>query len=611
MSSSQYQGELTMWRVCRWAIGYALRRWGSLAAVLASLVLFTVLEMLKPWPTVFLVDYVLSHKPMPPGVAAWVDRLPGGTDPLNLLVWSLSATVVIFLLSWAGRLAGEYPSITLGHRMNYDVANDLLAKLQRLSLQFHAKKSVGDSLSRINDCSCASVVVKNALVPTLWSFLTLLAVFCILFRLEPTLALLSLGVVPCMLYVLQQHAGPVKEYSIRQREAESQLYRVVEETFSSMPVVQAFGREEANCARFAQTAAESMKATEAVTVAQIRFNFLLGLITAIGTAGIFWLGAYRAQTGQLTTGAIIAFLSYLYLLYNPLKSIMSTRSTVDGAMAGAERVWEILRIEERIIDRPGAKPLTLTVGHIRLENVTFAYEPGRPVLHDISLDVAPEQTVALVGATGAGKSTLVGLLPRFFDPDQGRVLIDGQDLREVQVKSLRQKIGLVLQEPLLFPGSIADNIRFGNPSATFQEIEAAARTANADDFIMKLPKGYQTIIGERGATLSGGERQRLSIARALAKNAPILILDEPTSALDSETERELMQALERLSRGRTTFIIAHRLSTVRNADRIIVLDQGRIVEQGTHNELLTRGGIYSRCYELQSTPSGLLQPVAS
>jgi ATP-binding cassette subfamily B protein/subfamily B ATP-binding cassette protein MsbA len=343
----------------------------------------------------------------------------------------------------------------------------------------------------------------------------------------------------------------------------------------------------------------TLSAAVSLLAVQLKFKLLMELSTAAGTAAILWFGARAAMGGELTVGAIVLFLSYLSSLYVPLRTVMYTGSTIQSAGGGARRVMEILRVEPEVVDRRDARRLGPVRGSIVFEDVSFGYEAGRPILRGISLEVKPGETVALVGATGAGKSTLVGLIPRFFDPAEGRVLIDGHDLREVQLSSLRSQVALVLQEPFLFPLTIAENIAYGRPDASAAEIEAAARAANAHDFVSRLPQGYDTVIGERGATLSGGERQRLSIARALLKNAPVLILDEPTSALDAGTEALIMQAMRNLVSGRTTFIIAHRLATVRNADRIVVLDNGRMAESGTHQQLVARGGLYARLSALQ------------
>src|SRR5262245_38208897 len=387
--------------------------------------------------------------------------------------------------------------------------------------------------------------------------------------------------------------------SYEQHEIEGKSYAVVEETLSAIPVVQAFGREDHAEQRLRDVNAESIRAALATTAVQLRFKVLIGLTTTLGTALIFWVGATHVLDGTLTVGGILVFLSYLSSMYAPLETLMHTSSTIQGAGGSAKRVLEVLATQHDVSDSPDAVPVTRSRGHLVLDNVTFGYEPGRPVLQGVSLEALPGQALAIVGATGAGKTTLVSLIPRFFDPWQGRVLLDGHDLRELQLKSLRRQVALVLQEPFLFPLTVAENIAYGRPDASSHEIEAAARAANAHGFIAALPDGYETPIAGRGATLSGGERQRLSIARAFLMDTPVLILDEPTRALDAATESVLLEALHRLVEGRTTLIIAHRLSTVRNADRIIVVHDGMIVEQGTHEELLSLDGRYADLHRLQ------------
>ncbi|HXT12876.1 MAG TPA: ABC transporter ATP-binding protein [Candidatus Angelobacter sp.] len=599
--NKQISHDLTLSRLCRWAMGYALRRPAPLATVVTSLLLKIGLDLLKPWPTVFLIDYVLRGKTMSPALEKFIRLLPGPSTPDALIGWSVAATVLIFLLSWLVDLAATYANISLAQRMTYDLAADLFAKMQQLSLHFHARKSVGDNIRRVTaDCASASTIVKDALLPVGSAGVTLGAMFSILWHLDPTLSLLSLLVVPYMMFVFWKFARPMMERSYAQQETEGKIYDIIEQTFSSIQIVQAFGRDDLNRQQFCRATQDSLAATLSLTRAQMQFKILIGLATAAGTAVIIWIGAQHALAGAMSLGTIIAFLSYLGSLYTPLESIMYTGSTIQGAAGSARRVLEVLQTDNLVEDRPGAISPETVQGQVRFESVTFGYLPDRPVLRDISFEVAPGQTLALVGETGAGKSTLASLIPRFFDPTSGRVLLDGHDLRELRLKTLRSNVALVLQEPFLFPISIAENIAYGSPHATLQQIEAAARAANAHEFILRLPEGYQTIIGERGATLSGGERQRISIARALLKDAPILILDEPTSALDTETERSLLEALERLTRNRTTFIIAHRLSTIRRADRILVLKDGRIAESGTHAELLALRGIYARYHALQS-----------
>jgi ATP-binding cassette subfamily B protein/subfamily B ATP-binding cassette protein MsbA len=601
MQNPSSSAQFPLPRLCRWALGLAVRRWPSLGAVVTAQLLRVGLDLLKPWPMVFLIDYVLRGDAMPQSLARLVAWLPGSGTPMQLIGWSVAATVLVFLLSWLVGLATTYSNISLGQRMTYDLAGELFAKLQQLSLHFHARQSVGDNIRRVTaDCGCAAIMVRDALLPVFAAMVSVAAMFGILWQLNPRLTLLALAVVPYMLWVFWRYATPMMERSYAQQEKEGRIYAVVEQTFSSIPLMQAFGREDANERRFAGVAADALAVTLAATRVQLGFKIMMGLATALGTAGILWLGAHQALAGHLTIGAIIAFLSYLGALYAPLNSIMYAGSTIQGAAGSARRVLEVLQTETRVTDKPGAATLPRPGGYVRFENVTFGYEPDRPVLRELTLHVAPGQTLAIVGVTGAGKSTLVSLIPRFFDPWTGRVMVDNHDVRDVRLKSLRQNVAIVLQEPFLFPATVAENIAYGQPHATRAQIEAAARAAHAHEFIQRLPEGYQSVLGERGATLSGGERQRLAIARALLKNAPILILDEPTSALDAGTEQALVAALANLTRDRTTFIIAHRLSTIRRADRIIVLADGRIAESGTHHELLLRNGHYARFHALQS-----------
>jgi ATP-binding cassette subfamily B protein/subfamily B ATP-binding cassette protein MsbA len=427
----------------------------------------------------------------------------------------------------------------------------------------------------------------------------LVAMFGVLWRINAALTLLSVSVVPLMIVAFHRYARPMLERSWEQQEIEGRMYDVVEQTFAAMPVVQAFSRETFNDARFRRATGDSLAAAVSLLDVQMKFKILIGLATALGTAVILWVGARQALAGEMTVGTILLFLSYLAALYAPIETVMYTGSTLQGAAGSARRVLEVLQARREVTDKPGARTLSRAQGAVRLENVTFGYEPERAVLRDVSLDVRPGEMIALVGPTGAGKTTLVSLLPRFFDPQIGNVRLDGHDLRDVRLRSLRQNIGLVLQEPFLFPLTVAENIAYGRPQATMAEIETAARAARAHDFISRLPEGYRSVVGERGATLSGGERQRISIARALLLDAPLLILDEPTSALDAETEAALLEAIERLKGSHTIFVIAHRLSTVRRADRIVVLKEGRVVQAGSHDELLAQGGPYAAFHRIQ------------
>jgi ATP-binding cassette subfamily B protein/subfamily B ATP-binding cassette protein MsbA len=590
-------------RLFTWLVSYALGRWSGLLAVLATMIAKIGLDLLKPWPMKVMVDYGLGDRPLPSSLAMLAAGLPGSETREGVVAWSVAATVVLFLLGWALGVASSYANIGFGQRMVYDLAGDLFSHLQRLSLKFHSRQSVGDSIRRVTtDCGCVSVIVKDAFLPLLASVVTLAGMFVVMWGIEPRLTLVAIAVVPWLVLVLRRYMQPMLERSYEQQHAEGRIYDVLERTLSALPVVQAFGREPASDRAFAEATDAAVDTAVASTAVGLKFKVLTGLGTACGTAAITWIGANSVLAGRMTVGDILIFLAYLTALYGPLEAMMYAPSTTQGAAGSARRVLEILETRREVADRPGARHVERLAGHIRIEQVTFGYEAERPILHDVTLEVRPGETVAIVGPTGAGKSTLAGLVPRFHDAWTGRVTIDGLDVRDIELKSLRSQVAVVLQEPFLFPVSIAENIAYGRRHASRREVEAAARAANAHGFITRLPQGYDTIVGERGATLSGGERQRLSVARAILKDAPVLILDEPTSAVDASTEASLLEALRRLMKGRATIVIAHRMSTIARANCIVVVENGRVVEKGTHTELLRCGGVYARYHVLQSAP---------
>jgi ATP-binding cassette, subfamily B, bacterial len=437
------------------------------------------------------------------------------------------------------------------------------------------------------------------MIPAATAVATLVVMVVIMLQLDPLLTLVALAVIPAMALALRRYSAPMADRSYDQQQAEGELYNTLEQTLTGIQVVQAFGREDSADRRLRGDIDRIMRATIRMTWAQFRFKIALGAILAGGTAAVFYIGGHQALSGALSVGTILVFLSYLTSLYEPLHDVSHSSSTITEAVGSGRRVMEVLDAPADVSDRPGAISLAEVRGDVALEDVWFGYEPDRPVLRGVSFEARRGEVVAIVGPTGAGKSTLAGLLPRFFDPDRGRVLLDGHDLRDLRLQSLRASVSLVLQESFLFPFSIAENIAYGRPGASREEVVEAAVAANADRFVSDLRDGYDTVVGERGATLSGGERQRIAIARALLKDAPILVLDEPTSALDAETESSLLEALERLMAGRTTVVIAHRLSTIRRADRILVLGDGEITERGGHEELIALGGTYARMHAIQ------------
>jgi ABC-type multidrug transport system fused ATPase/permease subunit len=578
-------------------LAYAKPHWRAILLLLATMGADIGLNVLRPWPLKLVLDNVLGHHPAPQVVT---QILPGSATPHGLLAWAAAGTVAIFLLGTASTTFYNYFSLRVGQMMVFELASDMFAHLQRLSLIFHSKRALGDTIQRVTgDSYCVSTLVTDALLPLLQAVVMLGVMFAVMWSLEPTLTLVALSVVPFLAVVIRYLARPIKDRARESRDYEGKLTSVVEQTLGAMPAVQAFGREKFEVQRFRHYADRTVVSYLRSTLAGIWFEVFCGIVTTIGTAAIIYLGADLALQGKLTAGTIIVFLSYLSSLYDPLDQITGTAQTIQGAAADADRVMEVLETDPEITDRPGALDARID-GPIRYEHVSFGYEPDRKALDDVSLEANQGDVIAIVGETGAGKTTLAHLLVRFYDPWEGRITVGGTDIRDFRHESLRSQIALVLQDPFIFPMTIAENIAYGRPDATIEEIIAAAKAANAHDFISRQPEGYDTAVGERGATLSGGEKQRLSIARAFLKDAPVLILDEPTSALDARTESGLLDALDRLMQGRITFIIAHRLSTTRRATQIIVLHRGRVIERGTHEQLLERGGAYADLYGRQA-----------
>jgi ATP-binding cassette subfamily B protein len=574
-------------------------RW-QVAWALAQVFLITGFELLKPWPLQIVIDYVLGGKPAPVGgmVGSFLS-LP----PTVLLVAACAGLIVVNLGASALTLLHNYTTIRVGQNMVNDLRSDLYAHLQRLSLAYHSRQRVGDLMYRITaDSFAVQTMIMNGVLPILSAVILLGGMLIVLFPMDPMLTLLALTVVPILFVLISAFNRKIVEVATEVRDADARVYSLVQWGMSAIKVVQAFTKEEEEHRRFMGASRESLRATLRMYNWQTLYSGAVSVVIAGGTAVVIYAGARAVMSGTLTLGQLIIFVSYLAQLYTPINQITQSWGLIAGARVGAARVFEVLDTEPDLKSGSRQFPPTGAHGEVAWRNVRFHYRPDLAVLKEIDLTIDAGKKIAIVGPTGAGKSTLLGLLPRFFDPTGGSVTIDGHDVREYQLASLRRQIGMVLQPPLIFPLSVADNIAYGRPGADHAAIENAARQARIHDLIMQLPERYQTQLGEAGVSLSEGEKQRITIARALLRDAPILILDEPTSALDVETEALVMEAVERLMEGRTTFIIAHRLSTVRRCDRILVLRDGVIAEQGTMAELLRRGGVFADYYNTQFAP---------
>jgi len=582
---------------------YIAPQWPWFLVILSLTVASSALAALQPWPMKLLVDHGLQAEPLPARLSAWLAGAGISTTPNALVASAAALSLAVFALSSLAGAALSWCWAVAGQRMVTSLTADLFAQMQRLSLLFHYRRAVGDSLSRITtDTWAVYGLTSSLLVSPFQQALTLVTMGWVAWTLNSDLALMTLALAPLLAVSSLGFGRMLKRRAAGGREAQSRLMSFVQQTLAAIPIVQAFGREPLNTQRFGALAEDAVVWAQRTAVATRTFGLVNGLITTSGMAIVLFAGSRRVLDGQMTLGALVVFLSYIRSLQEAAQGLLQTYSALKPVEASLERVTEILDHEEVVRDGPHVRRLDAgwrPRGEVRFEAVGFDYLPGTPVLRDVTLDVHPGESMAIVGATGAGKTTLVSLIPRFFDPSTGRITLDGIDLRELPLARLRAHVAFVMQEPFLLPLTIAENIAYGRPDAPRHEIEAAAAAANAAEFIERLPAGYDTPIGERGSTLSGGEKQRLSIARALLKDAPILILDEPTAALDARTEAAVVQGIERLMAGRTTFVIAHRLSTIRRATRIAALDLGRIVEVGPHRELLARGGAYAALYAQQ------------
>jgi ATP-binding cassette subfamily B protein len=550
------------------------------------------LNLLKPWPFKLIVDDFL--RPGPAVRSDWRTWIP-----------LLCLALILIQLFWGMmNWATNYLFVKIGLQALLKLRTDLYSYLQSLSLKFHDARRSSDSSFRVAyDSQSIQTIYNKGFTNIFAAVITLIGTFLIMLRLDWQLTMVSLAIVPLVVGAIYLFAHRIRRESTSIQEQESAVLAQAQEGLSSIRMVHAFGREEFEVRQFQQQARQSLQANLRLTLTNVNSALVISTLMVVGTAAMYYIGSLHVLGGTLTLGSLLVFSAYLLMLYQPLESLTYTAWAMEGATAGAKRCFEVLDREDDVRDSPDAVVISSAKGAIGFQSVNFGYAGDRHVLRDIDLRIEPNQIVGLVGGTGAGKSTLMSLVPRFYDPSTGFVMVDDRDVREITKKSLRAQIAIVLQDTLLFSTTVRENIAYGRPDASEEEIVEAARRAQADDFIRQMPDGYASAVGERGGHLSVGQRQRIGIARAFLKNAPVLLLDEPTSALDPTTEAAIMETIQELMRGRTTLIATHRLATIHGLDQIIVLEHGRLVEKGRGPELIARGGIYAKLYASGKFPT--------
>jgi ATP-binding cassette subfamily B protein len=577
--------------------------WKALTIALAAVLGETLTDVLQPWPIKIVVDNILQSKPLPALLGTIVSGL-FGQNAYAVMHFAVAAVAVMAIVGAVSSYFEKYLTTSVSQWVGHDLRRILYHHIQRLSLADHDESRAGDLITRVtSDIAAIQDFINSALLGMLVNVLTLVGMIGVMFYLNWRFTLIALSVSPVLFLVVFSYTRRIKSASRAVRKEEGKLLSIVEEVLTSIRVVKAFAREDYEQQRFESESLANVEAGLQARNIKAKLSPLVEVIVAIGTCLVLWYGARLALAGQLSAGVLIVFLLYLGKMYAPMRSLSKMTDTISKATVGYERIHEVLDIESRVRDARGARLARGFKGAIELNQVSFSYEGGSEVLKDVSFGIEAGQVAAIVGPSGTGKTTLVSLIPRFYDPVSGRVRIDGTDIRAYRLKSLRDQISFVLQDTLLFRATIWENIAYGRPNAPPREIRRAAELANAAEFIEAMPDGYDTMVGERGTTLSGGQRQRIAIARAIIRDTPILILDEPTAGLDAASEQAVIGALDTLMKGRTSVVIAHHLGTIRHADVIFVMKDAELVEQGTHDALVARNGVYAELNRIQA-PEG-------
>jgi ATP-binding cassette subfamily B protein len=588
--------------------------WKALTLAFVAVLGETFSDVLEPWPIKIVIDNILQSKKLPDWLVGFVAHT-FGHEKLPILNFAVVAVVAIAVVGATSSYVEKYLTTSVSQWVTHDLRRTLYNHIQRLSLSEHDKAQTGDLITRVtSDISAIQDFINSALLGMFVNSLTLLGMIGVMLYINWRFTLIALSIAPALFVVVYTFTRRIKQASRAVRKKESELVSVVQEVLTSVRVVKAFAREDFEVSRFESQSLENVETALRARSIKAKLSPIVEVLIAIGTCLVLGYGARLALRGELSAGILIVFLLYLGRMYKPMRELSKMSDAVSKAMVGFERIQEVLQVEARVRDLPRARRAPRFKGKIEFEHVTFAYDEKPPVLNDITFKIEAGKVAAIVGPSGAGKTTIISLIPRFYDPQSGRIKIDGVDIREFRLTSLREQISFVLQDTLLFHASIWDNIAYGKPDADPQKVVRAAKLANAHEFIEKMPEGYATMVGERGMTLSGGQRQRIAIARAIIRDTPILILDEPTSGLDSSSEQAVIEALDRLMEGRTSIVVAHHLSSIRHADVIFVIKDSELVEQGTHEELLAAGGVYSHLYRIQTCETtGELkeQPTAS